>query len=84
MIFTWHQLENVGNTCRVLVGNLKGRENMEDLKGRENMEDLDTDWNKLLGGSQRYRMIRIGLVHLAEDRDKWRTLVNMIINLRVP
>ena len=75
MIFTWHQLENVGNTCRVLVGN---------LKGRENMEDLDTDWNKLLGGSQRYRMIRIGLVHLAEDRDKWRTLVNMIINLRVP
>ena len=63
------------NECRVLVGN---------LKGRENMEDLNTDWSKILEGSQRYRMVRIGLIQLAEDRNKWRTLVNMIMNLRVP
>jgi hypothetical protein len=48
------------------------------------MEDLDTDWKIILKDSQRYRMVRIGLIHLAEDWDKWLTLENMLMNLRVP
>jgi len=63
------------NACRVVVGN---------LKGRENMENLNRDWNKILEGPQRYKIVRIGLIRLAEDRNKWRTLVNMMMNLRVP
>jgi len=54
------------------------------LKGWENMEDLNTDWSKILEVSQKYRIVRIGLIRLAEDRSKWRALVNMIMNLRVP
>jgi len=54
------------------------------LKGKENMEDLNIDWSKILEGSQKYRIVRIGLIHLAEDRNEWQTLVNMIINLLVP
>jgi hypothetical protein len=48
------------------------------------MEDLDTDWRIILKGSQRCRMVRTGLIHLPEDRDKWMTLVNMVMNLRAP
>jgi hypothetical protein len=30
------------------------------------------------------RMERYGLVHLTQYRDQWRTLANMVMNLRVP
>jgi hypothetical protein len=62
------------NACRGLVGN---------LKSRENMENLNTDWSKILEESQRYRIVEIGLIYLAEDKKKWRALVNMIMNLRI-
>jgi hypothetical protein len=26
----------------------------------------------------------VGWIHLAEDRDQWQALVNMVINLQVP
>jgi hypothetical protein len=27
---------------------------------------------------------RCGLIHLAQDKDQWRAVVNMVMNLRVP
>lgn len=29
-------------------------------------------------------MIGCGVIHLAQDGDKWRSLVNTVVNLRVP
>jgi len=50
----------------------------ENLKGRDHSEDLGIDG--------RIAMIEcegVDWIQLAQDRDKWRALVNMVMNLRV-
>jgi len=55
------------------------------LKGKEHLEDI------ILDGEDNIRMDLRGIewedvdwMHLAEDRDQWRAVVNMVMNLRVP
>jgi hypothetical protein len=52
-------------------------------KERDHYEDLD------VGGSIKWILIEIGWggvdwIDLAQDRDRWRTLMNTVMNLRVP
>jgi hypothetical protein len=60
---------------RVLVGNLRGRDHLEDLgvDGRILFKWVVKNWD---GG--------MDWIYLAQDRDGWRALVNAVMNLRVP
>jgi len=46
--------------------------------------DVGVDGWKILGRISRGGMWVFGLVGLAQDRDRWRTLVSAVMNLRVP
>jgi hypothetical protein len=59
--------------CRVLVGNLREGDHLEDpdVFGRA---ILEAGWGE--GG--------MDWINLAQDRNRWRVLVNAVMNLRVP
>ena len=56
-------------------GNLRERDHLED-PGIDGRIILRWIFRKLDGGME--------WIGLAQDRDKWRTLVNAVMNLRVP
>jgi hypothetical protein len=57
----------------------------ENLKGRDHSEDLGVGGKILLQIVLReIRWKVVDWIHLAQDRDQWRTLVDTIMNLRVP
>jgi hypothetical protein len=64
------------NAYRLLVGKPEGKRQIgrprRRLVDNIKMNPLDIDW----GG--------VDWLCLAEDRDKWRALVNAVMNLRVP
>jgi hypothetical protein len=70
----WHAWEK-GETCTGFW--------WESPKEKDHLEDqgVDEDWIKMdlreigLGG--------VEWIHLAQDRDRWRTVVNAVMNLRV-
>jgi hypothetical protein len=59
------------NAYRLLVGKPEGRRPL----GRPRHKWVDTI---------RMDLVEVGWVGLAQDRDRWRTLVNSVLNLRVP
>jgi hypothetical protein len=68
----------VGETrgaCRVLVGNLREGDHLEDpdVNGRIILKWI---FERLGGG--------IDWIDLAQDRDRWRAVVNAVMNLRAP
>jgi hypothetical protein len=60
---------------RVLVGNLRKRDHSEGsaVDGRILFKWVVKNWD---GG--------MDWIYLAQDRDRWRALVNAVMNLRVP
>jgi hypothetical protein len=69
-------MEEKRNPNRLLVGNPEGRRPLERQRRRweDNikMDLLEIGW----GG--------VDWIGLAEDRDRWRVVVNVVMNLRVP
>jgi hypothetical protein len=57
-------------------GNLKEGYHLED-RGIDGMIILKWKFKKLEG-------VAMGWIELAQNRDRWRALVNVIMNLRVP
>jgi hypothetical protein len=61
------------NAYRILVGKLEGKRPLGRPRRRwEDMGFREIGW----GG--------MDWIHLAQDRDQWRNLVNTVMNLRVP
>jgi len=60
---------------RVLVGNLRGRDHLED-RGIDGKIILRWIFRKWDGG--------MDWIDLAQDRDRWRALVNAVMNLQTP
>jgi hypothetical protein len=65
------------NVCRVLVGKPEGKRPL--LGPRRRWEDgIKMDLREIgLGGGG------VEWIHLAQDRDRWRVVVNAVMNLRV-
>ena len=60
---------------RALVGKPEGRNRLED-PGADERIILKLIFERLVGG--------IDWIDLAQDTDRWRALVNTVLNLRVP
>jgi hypothetical protein len=70
----WHAWER-RNVYRVLVGKPEGERPLE--RPRRRWEDgLKMDLREIGWGSVEW-------IHLAQDRDHWRVLVNAVMNLQV-
>jgi hypothetical protein len=54
------------------------------MKERDHWEGLGVDGKIILNISSRSGMGRHGLDALVQNRDRWRALVNVVMNLRVP
>jgi hypothetical protein len=69
-------MEDMRNAYSILVGKPEGKISLGRTWGRceDNLRmDLrEAGWKV------------VDWIHLAEDRDQWRTLVNTVMNLRVP
>jgi hypothetical protein len=62
------------NVCRVLVGEPEGKRPL--VRPRRRCEGgIKMDLREIGGG--------VEWIHLAQDRDRWRAVVNAVMNLRV-
>jgi hypothetical protein len=63
------------NVYRVLVGKPEGNRPLERLRRRWE-EGIKMDLREIVWGGVEW-------IHLAQDRDRWRAVVNAVMNLRV-
>ena len=54
------------------------------LGERDHLEGTAIDGRILLNGSSGVRCGGMDWIELAQDRDRWRAIVNAVMNLRVP
>jgi hypothetical protein len=64
------------NACRLLVGKPEGKRPLG-ISRCSWVDDIKMDLRQIEWGSMDW-------IDLAQDRDQWRTLVNMVMNLQVP
>jgi hypothetical protein len=58
---------------------------LENLKGRGNSDDLGVDGRIIVIMDLReVKWEGVDWIHLDQDRDQWRALVNTVMKLRVP
>jgi hypothetical protein len=51
--------------------------------GRDHSEDLDVDGRMMSSDFRQIGWEGVDWIHLAQDRDQWRTVVNTVMNLWV-
>jgi len=70
------RMDEVRGVCRVLVGKPEGKRPLGRPRRRW-VDNIRTDLQKVGCGYMDW-------IGLAQDRDRWRTLVSAVMNLRVP
>jgi hypothetical protein len=70
------RMEEESPTYNILVGRLEGRRPLRRPRRRWE-ENIKMDLREIGFGD-------VDWIHLAQDRDRWRALVNTVMNLRVP
>ena len=76
------RMEVTSRAYRVLVGKPKGRRPLGRPTRRWD-ENIEMDLQEV-DGSSRSGMGSMGWIDLAQNRGSWRSLVNVVMNLRVP
>jgi hypothetical protein len=69
-------MEETRNAYRILVGKPEGKRPLGRQR-RRSVDNIKMDLREIGWDG-------IDWIHLAQDRDQWRALVNTVINLRVP
>jgi hypothetical protein len=64
------------NACRIMVEKPEGKRPLE-RPGRRWVGNIKMDLREIGWGGMDW-------IHLAQDRDQWRALMNTVMNLRVP
>jgi hypothetical protein len=64
------------NVCRILMGKL-GEKSLLGISRRKWVNNIKMDLREIEWDG-------VDWIALAQDRDQWRVLVNMVMNLRVP
>jgi hypothetical protein len=64
------------NACRILMGKPEGKRPLGRPRRRW-MDNIKTDLREIEWDG-------VDWIHMAQDRDQWRALVNTVLNLRVP
>jgi hypothetical protein len=64
------------NACRIFYGKPKGKRSLG-RRRRRREDNIKMDLREIGWGDMDW-------IDLAQDRDKWRAFVNMVMNLRVP
>jgi hypothetical protein len=64
------------NAYKILVGKLEGKRRLR-IPGYKWKDSIKIDLRKITFAG-------VGWINMAQDRDRWRDLVNTVINLRVP
>jgi len=57
---------------------------VENLKGRDHLEDLGIEEVNIRMYPREIGWESVDWMHLAQDRDQWQALVNMVMNLWAP
>jgi hypothetical protein len=76
--------EKAGHEARLGRGKAHTEFQRVNLSDKDNFEDVGVGWRIILE-----RILQIGIksvdwIHLAEDMDKWRAVVNTVMSLRAP
>jgi hypothetical protein len=69
------RMEEMRNACSILVGKSEGKKLLR--RPRHGWEDTKTDIREV--GCE-----GVDWIHVAQDRDEWRALVNTVMELRLP
>jgi hypothetical protein len=78
MTWAWHvvKLGKKKNAYRILVGTPGGKRPLGRLR-RRGVYNIEIDLREIGWDGMDW-------IELAQDRDQWRAIVNMVMNLRVP
>jgi hypothetical protein len=57
---------------------------LKSLNGRDHLENFGVDGDNIKVDLREIEFVGVGWIHVTQDRDRWWTIVNAVMNIRVP